>query len=79
MKFMRTQPKPIVKHIKAQIQMLDDDEQAAKQASVRRAKQKAQLLEILDAVELEDMTPKEATLFKLHRDARKKEAEKKQA
>jgi hypothetical protein len=63
--------KPLAKYIKAQIQMLDDDEQAAqeaaKAATARRSKQKAQLLEILDAVECENLTPKEIELRRLHK------------
>ena len=75
---MKTPPKPLAKYIKAQIQMLDDDEQDAKQvaeaaqqayvqASARRAKQKAQFLEILNAVECENLTPKEINLRRLHK------------
>jgi hypothetical protein len=51
--------KPIAQLIRAQIQSLDDDEQASKeaceQASARRVKQKARLHEILKAVECEDL------------------------
>jgi len=47
--------KPMTQLIQAQIQSLNEEEEAAKQATIRRANQKAQLLAILDAVECEDL------------------------
>ena len=51
--------KPIARLIEAQIQSLDDEEQtaqeAAKAATARRAKQKDQLSQILNAVECDGL------------------------
>jgi hypothetical protein len=58
--------KPIAQLIQTQIQFLDDEEQMSKQTyengSWRRAKQKAQLLKILDEVECEGLKPNELRL-----------------
>ena len=47
--------KPMAQLIQMQIQSLNEEEEAAKQATIRRAKQRAQLLAIYNAVECEDL------------------------
>ena len=90
---MRTQPKPIVTIVKQQIEELKADAQADQQSSEREleastrhkesSKRKmiraAELEKQCEALELQGMTTKEASLHILFKNARKKEAEKKQA